>query len=133
MTTNIAIGKSYWVGRVLSGLAILFLSLDAVMKLISHPEVLKSAPALGFAPESMFAIGAILAVCVVLYAIPRTAPIGAVLLTGYLGGAVVTHLRVASSALFSHTLFPVYFGVVIWLGLYLRDARVRALVLSADR
>ncbi|HEY4059486.1 MAG TPA: DoxX family protein [Kofleriaceae bacterium] len=127
MTTNIAIGKSYWVGRVLSALAILFLSFDALMKLIEHPMVMKSAPALGFAPESMFTIGAILAVCVILYAIPRTAVLGAVLITGYLGGAVVTHLRVGNP-LVSHTLFPIYFGVVVWLGLYLRDARVRALV-----
>jgi hypothetical protein len=81
----------------------------------------------GVPPSLSVAIGAILLVCTSLYAIPRTSVLGAILLTGYLGGAVLTNMRVGNP-LFSHTLSPVYFGVVLWLGLYLRDKQLRQLI-----
>src|SRR4051812_5363978 len=83
-----------WTGRVLSGFSILFLSFDAAMKIIEHPMVVQGSAELGWPPGVMFGIGVVLACCVALYAIPRTAILGAVLLTGYLGGAIATHVRV---------------------------------------
>jgi hypothetical protein len=115
----------YRTGWTLSALAILFLSMDAVMKLLALPVVLESSAALGFGGESMARLlGVILIACTVLYAVPRTSLLGAILLTGYLGGAVATHLRVGNP-LFSHVLFGVYVGAFVWAGLYLRDARLR--------
>jgi hypothetical protein len=115
----------YKTGWILSGLAILFLSMDAVMKLLALPVVLDASAALGFAGESMARLlGVILIVCTVLYAVPRTSVLGAILLTGYLGGAVATHLR-AGNPLFSHVLFGVYVGLFVWAGIYLRDAKLR--------
>ena len=116
-----------WIGRILSGLVIAFLALDAVMKLLSRPEVLEAHAQLGLPLELAPLFGAVLALCVVLYAMPRTAPIGAVLLTGYLGGAILVHARLGDPLL-THTLAPLYFGAAIWLGLYLRDPRVQALL-----
>jgi hypothetical protein len=89
------------------------------------PEV-KAANSYGWSGDSLFTIGALALLCTTLYVIPRTAVLGAILLTGYFGGAIATHLRVGNP-LFSHTLFPIYIAVLFWLGLYLRDARVRAL------
>jgi hypothetical protein len=117
-------------GRVLSALPILFLTFDAAIKLLAIPAVAEGSRQLGYPPESMFGIGAVLLACVALYAVPRTAVLGAVLLTGYLGGAIATHVRVGNPA-FSHTLFPVYVAAFVWGGLFLRDARVRALVGAA--
>ena len=116
-------------GWALSGLAILFLAADAAGKLLVPETMIANSPPLGLPADPGFhrALGAILAACVLLYALPRTSVLGAVLLTGYLGGAVATHLRVGSP-LFSHTLFGVYVGLIVWAGLYLRDARVRALL-----
>lgn len=115
------------VGRILSGIAILFLAFDGVMKFFMDklpPEALEAGAALQWPIEKMPLVGTILLVCLALYIIPRTAILGAVLLTGYLGGAVASHIRV-SNPLFSHTLFPIYVAVLVWLGLYLRDARLR--------
>jgi hypothetical protein len=118
-----------WAGRILSGLAVVALAADAAGKLIAPELMIANSPPLGLPADPAFyrLLGAILAVGVALYAVPRTATLGAILLTGYLGGAVATQLRVGSPLL-SHTLFGVYLGIVVWLGLYLRDARVRALV-----
>ena len=116
-----------WGGRVLTGLPVLFLSLDGVFKVLRHPEVLKASATLGIPESITLTIGVILLSCVALYVVPRTAPLGAVLLTGYLGGAVFVHLRVGDP-LFSHTLFPVYVGAMVWAGLFLRDERVRNLL-----
>ncbi len=118
-----------WTGRVLSGLAVVALAADAAGKLIAPELMIANSPPLGLPADPAFyrLLGAILALCVALYAVPRTAMLGAILLTGYLGGAVATQLRVGSPLL-SHTLFGVYLGIVVWLGLCLRDARVRALV-----
>lgn len=107
------------VGWILSGLVIAFLLFDAYGKLVELEQVIQASEKLGYPTSVVFEIGAILLISVLLYAIPRTAFIGAVFLTGYLGGAVATHVRL-EAALFSHTLFPIYFGILIWLGLYLR-------------
>ncbi len=114
-----------WTGRILSTLAILFLSFDAIMKIILEPHVIAASAPLGFDTPTIFRIGIILLVCTVLYAIPRTSVLGAMLLTGYLGGAVVTNLR--THMVLFNTIFPVIFGVVVWAGIYLRNPRVRAL------
>ncbi len=115
-------------GWIVSGLVIAFLLLDASMKLLAVPAVLEAGQELGFPGVSMArGLGAVLLVCTLLYLVPRTAVLGAVLLTAYLGGAVATHLRLGNP-LFSHTLFGVYVGVAMWAGLYLRTPRLRRLL-----
>ncbi len=119
--------RTIWIGRVLSGLAVLFLVFDGVMKFFMDklpPEALEAGAALQWPIEKMPLVGTILLICVLLYVIPRTAVLGAILVTGYLGGAVASHIRVGNP-LFSHTLFPIYVAILIWLGLYLRDMRAR--------
>ncbi len=115
-------------GRVLSGLALAFLAGDAIGKLVAPAVMIANSPPLGLPADPAFyrLLGAILAVCTALYAWPRTAFVGAVLLTGYLGGAVAIHLR-ADSPLLGFTLFDVYLGAIVWAGLWLRDDRVRDL------
>ena len=121
-------GRGRTIGWVLSGLVIAFLLMDATMKLLALSVVLEAQEPLGFSGAATArGLGVLLLVCTLLYAAPQTAVLGAILLTGYLGGAVATHMRVGDP-LFSHILFGVYVGVFLWLGLYLRDARVRALV-----
>jgi len=114
-------------GRVVTGLVAAFLLFDAVIHVLDLPVVQEATAALGYPPGSALPIGLIELACVALYLVPRTAPLGAVLLTGYLGGAVAAQLRI-QAPLFSTLLFPVYVGVLVWLGLWLRDARVRALL-----
>lgn len=116
-----------WAGRILSGLAAAFLAVDAVVKLLQLEPAIKGTAELGYPVGVVFPLGIVLAICVGLYIVPRTRVLGAILLTGYLGGAVATHVRV-SGPLASHVLSPVYFGVVLWLGLWLRDSKLRALV-----
>jgi hypothetical protein len=121
-------GRAFWIGWVMSGLVIAFQLMDATMKLLALPIVLETSGPLGFAGAEMARmLGALLLVCTLLYAAPQTAVLGAILTTGYLGGAVATHLRVGSPLL-THDLFGVYLGLLLWGGLYLRDARVRALL-----
>jgi hypothetical protein len=118
----------YWIGWALSSLVIAFMIMDFTMKLLVLPVVIQAGGALGFTGPAMAReLGLILLVCTVLYAVPNTALLGAILLTGYLGGAVATHIRVGNP-LFSHVLFGVYLGVMLWGGLWLRDPRVRALM-----
>jgi DoxX-like protein len=119
--------KSLWIGRIVSAVPALFLLLDGVMKLVKPALVVDATVKLGYTESTIVPIGIVLLICVALYLIPLTSVLGAILLTGYLGGAVATHVRVGDP-LFTHTLFPVYFGVLIWLGLYLRDRRLRALI-----
>ena len=116
------------IGLGLSGLSIALLTADAAGKLLVPDLMIANTPPLGLPAESAFyrLLGAILAMCVALYAFPRTAVLGAVLLTGYLGGAVAIHLRVGDP-LFSSTLFGVYLGAMAWGGLWLREPRLRAL------
>jgi hypothetical protein len=116
-----------WTGRVMTTLPVLFLLMDSVMKLLKPEPVVKATVQLGYPESVILGLGIVLLVCVTLYAIPRTSVLGAILLTGYLGGAVATHVRVGDP-LFSHTLFPVYIALLVWGGLYLRDRRLRALI-----
>jgi hypothetical protein len=118
--------KALWTGRVLSGLVIAFLLMDALMKVAQASVVLDSARQLGYPPETMFGIGLTLLISTLLYVIPQTSVLGAILLTGYLGGAVATHVRIGNP-MFTHTLFPIYLGVLLWGGLVLRNRRVRNL------
>jgi DoxX-like protein len=117
------------VGWAITGLITLFLIFDGVSHVLDPQPVKDSMAELGFTSGAALAIGVVELVLLVLYVVPRTAPLGAVLLTGYLGGAVAVQFRV-ESPLLSTTLFPVYVGVLLWLGLYLRDVRVRELVRS---
>jgi hypothetical protein len=116
-------------GRVLTTLTVLFLLMDITFKFIRPipPQVTQSMSQLGFQLGLLNAIGILLLVCTVLYVIPRTSVLGAVLLTGYLGGAVSVQLRVGNP-LFGYVLFPVYFGVLMWAGLCLREPRLLALL-----
>jgi hypothetical protein len=116
-----------WAGRILSGLVILFLLVDGAMKLIPLDVVVEASAKLGIPASLARTLGVLTLVSTILYAIPRTATLGAILLTGYLGGAIATHLRIGSP-LFSHVLFGAYLGLMVWGGLYLRDGRVRALI-----
>jgi hypothetical protein len=115
-----------WAGRILSGLSILFLLMDGIMKLFKPALVVEATVNLGYPENVIVPIGIVLTVSTLLYAIPRTAILGAILLTAYLGGAVATHVRV-SEGLFPVT-FPIIIGVLIWGGLWLRDDHVRALI-----
>ena len=117
--------RARWAGRILTGLAVLFLVFDITIKLLGTTEAVDGTTQLGWQPHHLPILAAIQLACLVLYLVPRTAPLGAVLWTGYLGGAIATHLRL-DNPLFSHILFPIYVAVFIWGGLYLRDARVRA-------
>ena len=119
--------KSLWAGRILSGLVALFLIPDGVIKFIKPAPVLDAFVHLGWPLSLANTLGIVLLSCTALYLIPRTSILGAILLTGYLGGAVATHLR-AGDPLFSHVLFPTYLGMLLWLGLYLRDERLRVLI-----
>ena len=115
--------KMLWAGRILSTLAALSLLMSGVMKLMKPPELVKEFARLGWPDDLALGIGIVELVCVTLYLVPRTSVLGAILLTGYLGGATATHVRIGDSFI-----APIILGVVIWLGLYLRDARLRALM-----
>ena len=115
-----------WTGRIISALPVLFLLMDGVMKLFKPRVVVEATVRLGYPESVIVGLGIVLLSCTVLYIIPATSVLGAILLTGYLGGAVATHLRVGEG-LFP-VLFPVIVGVLIWLGLYLNDDRLRAVV-----
>ncbi|HEV3150700.1 MAG TPA: DoxX family protein [Acidobacteriaceae bacterium] len=116
-----------WTGRILSILAILFLLFDGIMKLVRPLPVTQAMAQLGFPQQLSVPIGIILLLCTALYAIPSTSVLGAILLTGYLGGAVVSQLRIGAS-LFGSTLFPIYFAVLMWAGIYLQEPRLRACI-----
>jgi hypothetical protein len=119
--------QKLWAGRILSGLPVLFLLFDSAIKLVKIEPVVASFARLGYPDTVARGIGILELVCVVLYALPRTAILGAILLTGLLGGAIATHLRVGDPW-FSHVLFSLYIGVPLWLGLWLRDDQLRALI-----
>jgi hypothetical protein len=113
-------------GMGITALPVAFLLFDAAIKLVKIQPVIESFEKLGYSPQISRGIGALEALGLLVYLVPRTAALGAVLLTGYLGGAVATHVRV-SDPLFSHSLFPVYVGILLWAGLALRDRRIAAL------
>jgi hypothetical protein len=119
--------KGLWAGRILSGLLVVLLIPDGIIKFMKPAPVVDTFARLGWPLSSSVTLGILLLLSTVLYAIPRTSVLGAILLTGYLGGAVATHLRVGDP-LFSHILFPTYLGILLWLGLYLREERLRALI-----
>ena len=118
-----------WTGLIMSGLVILFLLFDGGIKLVPLEIVTQTSGEIGLPTDPSFArlLGVLTLIGVALYAIPQTSVLGAILLTGYMGGAIATHLRI-DSPLFSHTLFGVYLGLLIWGGLYLREPRLRALI-----
>jgi hypothetical protein len=119
--------KAMWAGRILSGLAILFLLFDATVKVLQLPVAVQGTKELGYPESVIFGLGVVQVVCLVAYLVPRTSVLGAILWTGYLGGAIATHVRVGHP-LFSHVLFPVYVAALLWGGLWLRDERLRAVL-----
>ena len=114
-------------GSILTGLVASFLIFDAVLKVLRLAPAVQGTTELGYPAGTVLWIGVIELVCLVLYLIPRTSVLGALLLTGYLGGAIATHVRVGSPLL-SHTLFPIYVSLMVWGGLYLRETRLRELI-----
>ena len=118
-----------WTGRILSGLVSAFLLMDGGIKLVPIKEVTETLQQLGYSGSIAHArgLGVLTLLCAVLYAWPRTSVLGAILLTGLLGGAMATHLRV-DSPLFTHLLFGLYIGLMAWGGLYLRDPALRAMM-----
>lgn len=125
-TAPVASRTLLWVGRVITILMVLFMLLDGVMKLIKPAPVVEATVQLGFQQGDIAKMGIIVLVCAILYAIPRTAVLGAILLTGWLGGAVAAKLRIDSSPL--STFSPVIFGVLVWLGILLREPRLKMLI-----
>jgi DoxX-like family len=121
--------SALWSGRVVSGLVIVFLLFDGAIKLVPWPVVTETMDRMGYGSSETLArsLGLITLVCTVLYAVPPTSILGAILLTGYLGGAIASHVRIGSP-LFSHVLFGLYLGLMVWGGLWLRDRHLRALL-----
>ncbi len=115
-----------WTGRIVSGLPTLFLLFDAIAKLFKPAPVVEATVRLGYPESVIIPLGIVLLTCTILYVIPRTAMLGAILLTGYLGGAVATHVRAGDG--WFPILFPVLLGMLLWGGLYLRDDRLRKLI-----
>jgi len=115
-----------WIGRIVGGLPALFLLVDGVMKLVKPAVVVEATVKLGYSEAAILPIGIVLIACTILYLIPATSVLGAILLTGYLGGAVSTHVRAAEGVF--PIIFPIIFGMLLWLGLYLRDAKLQALI-----
>jgi DoxX-like family len=124
-TTHIS-KTALWTGRILSGLPALFLLFDGALKLPKPKVVVDGTVKLGYAESVIVPLGIVLLVCTILYLIPRTAVLGAILLTGYLGGAVATHVRAGEG--WFPIVFPIIIGVLLWGGLYLRDERLQALI-----
>jgi DoxX-like protein len=122
-TSNAAL----WGGRIMSGLVIAFMLLDGGVKLVPLDVVISTSEQMGIPGNLARPLGVIGLVCALLYAVPRTSTVGAILLTGYLGGAIASHLRLGDP-IFTHTLFGFYLGLLVWGGLYLRDSRLRALI-----
>ena len=118
-----------WLGRTMSGLVIVFLLFDSAIKLVPWPVVTETMDRMGYGSSETLArsLGIVTIVCTVLYSIPPTSILGAILLTGYLGGAMASHVRIGSP-LFSHTLFGFYLGLMVWGGLWLRDKNLRGLI-----
>ena len=121
-----------WTGRIISGLLAFLLALDALGKFLKPEPVVRGTLELGYPVSVIIPLGVLLLAGVIFYALPRTAVLGAILLTGYLGGAVATHVRVGNPT-FTHVLVPVYVGVLLWVGLTLRDRRLEALLFAKDR
>lgn len=121
------IGMKVWIGRIMSGLAVLFMLFDSITKILKSPQVIQASAKLDYPVSMIPVIGTILFVLTILYVIPKTSIFAAILLTGYLGGAVASNLRIMNP-LFSNTLFPIYFAGIIWGGIYLRDDLIRQFI-----
>ncbi len=119
--------KRLWTARVMSGIVILFMLADSIFKFIQPEAVVEGTLELGYAQHHLVTIGVLGLLSILLYAYPQTSVLGDLLLTGYFGGAVATHVRM-DNPLFSHILFPVYLAILAWGGLWLRDERVRKLI-----
>jgi hypothetical protein len=119
--------KRFMVGYILTGLVSAFLTFDVVLKVLRLAPAVQGTTELGYPAGTVVWIGLIQLICLVLYLVPRTSVLGAVMLTGYLGGAIATHVRVGSPLL-GYTLFPIYVALMVWGGLYLREARLRELM-----
>jgi DoxX-like family len=119
--------RSRWIGWIVTAIPVLFLIFDASIKLAHIQPVTDAFARLGIPDHLAVTIGTLELICLAVYLLPRTAVIGAVLLTGFLGGAIMIHVRIADP-LFSHILFPAYIGALLWIGLYMRDLRLRALL-----
>jgi hypothetical protein len=124
--------RAIWAGRISSGLGALFLAFDLSLKLLQVPAALEGTTALGYPASVVLPLGIVQLVCLTAYLVPQTSVLGAVLWTGYLGGAIATHVRL-QNPLFTHELFPIYVAVLLWLGLWLREPRLRALLPLAAR
>jgi hypothetical protein len=119
--------KAIWTGRIVSGIAVLFLAFDAILKLLILPAAIKGTEELGYKASIIGPLGILQLIILIIYLVPRTSVLGAILWTGYLGGAIATHVRVGNP-LFTHILFPVYVAGLLWFGLWLRDRRLRELL-----
>ena len=126
--THLPVPRTRWIGRVLTALPAAFLLVDAAGKLAGVSQVTEAMQRLGIPAHLSPVIGGVLLACTALYLVPRTALVGAIALTGYLGGAVMVHLRV-EDPLFTHVLFPGYIGALAWAGLLVRDPRARRALL----
>ena len=130
METRIQTGPkskaALWTGRTISGLVVLFLLFDSITKLLKVDAVLKAATQMGFSAGQIVGIGLLLLICTIIYVIPRTSVLGAILLTGYLGGATAIQVHVRTP--WFATLFPVIFGVLVWAGLFMHDELLRSLI-----
>jgi len=127
MTVESSAKKRSIAGYALTAFVALFLTFDTVMKVLQLAPAVQGTIELGYPASTVLTIGLIELVCLVLYLIPRTSVLGALVLTGYLGGAIATHVRVGSP-LPTHTLFPIYVALMVWGGLYLRESRLRELL-----
>src|SRR5262252_2122267 len=119
--------KEIWAGRAMSGVVVLFLLVDAAFKVLELPAAMEVTAQLGYPASVVFPLGPLEVACLVVYLVPRSSVLGAVLWTGHLGGAVATHVRVGNP-LFSHTLFPIYVATFLWAWLWLRDEQLRSVL-----
>src|SRR5687768_1863219 len=120
-----------WTGRIMGGLAILFMLMDSIFKFIVNEEVIKGTTDLGFQVHHLPILGTLGLIATLLYIFPRTEILGALLLTGYWGGAIATHVRM-DNPLFTHILFPVYLGILAWGALWIKNERLRKLILNRE-
>jgi hypothetical protein len=122
--SGMASKASIWAGRIISGLVVAFMLFDGIIKIMKVPTAMEGTARLGYPTNVVFPLGIVVLACVALYAIPRTSVLGAILLTGFLGGATATQVRVQDPWF----LFPVVIGVLVWTGLFLRDANLRTVI-----
>lgn len=128
-TTAPATKGKLWTGRIMGGIVILFMLMDSIFKFIPNEQVVTGTTELGFQVHHLPIMGTLGLASILLFAFPRTRIIGAILLTGYFGGAIATHVRL-DNPLFTHVLFPVYLGILAWGSIWLRDERFRRVIIG---